>query len=393
MRSSWIWVSQFDNIFTMDLNEKKARMLELWKSDRPYIRESLQFDDNQQIIRLIQAIIPETKNIPGDMFKVIIIDGGCTNKLKKVEFLDNSHLPLLIRLFGGEQVIDRDIENPTFEAVVKVTGAVQYYGRFTNGRIEGWLNGYRALAPEDFWPTDSKTRNMSKQIARSLAQIHQLKLPEALNMVHDRVTLWDQIWEWYAISVKPETRAAVLAHAQDLERQSLEKTMSQIEFDNIKINLERLQEKVYINVSLSKTMCFCHNDAQPMNIMYREDPSDIRLIDYEYGALNYRGFDIANHFNEYAGGLVNGLPDYSKLPTLAQQETFCKAYLEAMLSRPPTAEELSDLASEVQDFLGINNYFWGLWSVVQAVTEGYSVFPYLTYAKERLLQGNVESSR
>lgn len=25
------------------------------------------------------------------------------------------------------------------------------------------------------------------------------------------------------------------------------------------------------------------------------------FIDFEYGSYNYRGFDIGNHFNEYAG--------------------------------------------------------------------------------------------
>ena len=25
------------------------------------------------------------------------------------------------------------------------------------------------------------------------------------------------------------------------------------------------------------------------------------IIDFEYGSYNYRGFDIGNHFNEYAG--------------------------------------------------------------------------------------------
>ena len=30
-------------------------------------------------------------------------------------------------------------------------------------------------------------------------------------------------------------------------------------------------------------------------------PEKLYLIDFEYGSYNYRGFDIGNHFNEYAG--------------------------------------------------------------------------------------------
>ncbi len=29
---------------------------------------------------------------------------------------------------------------------------------------------------------------------------------------------------------------------------------------------------------------------------------ELKLIDFEYGGPNYRAFDIANHFNEWAGG-------------------------------------------------------------------------------------------
>ena len=34
----------------------------------------------------------------------------------------------------------------------------------------------------------------------------------------------------------------------------------------------------------------------------------ITLIDFEYGSMNFRGFDIANHFNEWAGGTEGTTP-------------------------------------------------------------------------------------
>jgi thiamine kinase-like enzyme len=67
----------------------------------------------------------------------------------------------------------------------------------------------------------------------------------------------------------------------------------------------------------------------PLNfgVLYFTD--DIRLIDLEYGAINYAAFDIANHFMEYAGGTDegksdSGIPDYNRLPNNAQQIAFCK---------------------------------------------------------------------
>jgi hypothetical protein len=48
-----------------------------------------------------------------------------------------------------------------------------------------------------------------------------------------------------------------------------------------------------MDVSLSlrdlKTECLCMHAGK------------IYIIDYEYGSYNYRGYDIANHFNEHAG--------------------------------------------------------------------------------------------
>ncbi len=38
--------------------------------------------------------------------------------------------------------------------------------------------------------------------------------------------------------------------------------------------------------------------------VYSQHPAsgELKLIDFEYGGPNYRAFDIANHFNEWAGG-------------------------------------------------------------------------------------------
>jgi hypothetical protein len=48
-----------------------------------------------------------------------------------------------------------------------------------------------------------------------------------------------------------------------------------------------------MDVSLSlcdvETECLCMHAGK------------LYIIDYEYGSYSYRGYDIANHFNEYAG--------------------------------------------------------------------------------------------
>ena len=50
----------------------------------------------------------------------------------------------------------------------------------------------------------------------------------------------------------------------------------------------------------------------------------MQFIDFEYGSYNYRGFDLANHWCEYAG--FEG--DYSRYPDHKQQSKFVKGYLQ-----------------------------------------------------------------
>lgn len=82
---------------------------------------------------------------------------------------------------------------------------------------------------------------------------------------------------------------------------------------------------------LRSPVVFCHNDLQEGNILMKENkPSDVQslcslcLIDYEYCAYNYRGFDIANHFIEWTYDYTNSMyPHFSVnrelFPTKYQQ--------------------------------------------------------------------------
>ena len=83
---------------------------------------------------------------------------------------------------------------------------------------------------------------------------------------------------------------------------------------------------------LGSPIAFCHNDLLSGNIIYQEAKNDgpgvvgaVQFIDYEYGGYNYRGFDIGNHFCEFAGFDC----DFSLFPEKAFQITWLRSYLEA----------------------------------------------------------------
>ncbi len=54
------------------------------------------------------------------------------------------------------------------------------------------------------------------------------------------------------------------------------------------------------------------------------DSSTMQFIDFEYGSYNYRGYDFANNWCEYAG--FEG--DYSRYPDEQQQALFVTNYLQ-----------------------------------------------------------------
>ena len=52
---------------------------------------------------------------------------------------------------------------------------------------------------------------------------------------------------------------------------------------------------------LGSPIVFCHNDLLLANILYDAQGCAVSFIDFEYAGPNYMAFDIANHFNEFAG--------------------------------------------------------------------------------------------
>jgi ethanolamine kinase len=131
-------------------------------------------------------------------------------------------------------------------------------------------------------------------------------------------------------------------------------------------------------------VAFCHNDVLGANVLYSDH---VQLIDFEYGGINFVAFDIANHFNEYAGGTSPGedaTPNYDWFPSREQQRYFLNVYLEAAHHGSVCQDELETLLRQVQAFVLANHLYWGLWAVNQASAEGCEGFDYLLYAKHRM---------
>ena len=294
--------------------------------------------------------------------KVTKISGGITNQLYKVSGLTKKE-SVLVRIFGAEGMIDRNVENATFAALAREGLAPEYHGRFANGRIEQWLEA----RPLDVRELSDETTSIAEQMGHLHANF---KVPPHLLEYHNpnKPALWTDIHSWMKQALNAKFQDANdTKRAQALNLSQVAKELEWLEQDVVPSNAE---------------ICFCHNDVLAANILKLNNGNGIQLIDFEYGGINFKAFDIANHFNEYAGGTDTAVPNYDWAPTADQQEEFVKAYLKASHSDLSVKE----LLEQVRAFIMVNHLYWGLWGVNQASTEGCKDFDYLLYSSNRFRQ-------
>ncbi len=176
-------------------------------------------------------------------------------------------------------------------------------------------------------------------------------------------------------------------HALDISNNSPHKTI----FHKLRKMLKKLDVSIstdilhYVNtlenIAITKqyTLGFCHNDLLAGNIMQTSNPyiidheSNICFIDLEYACQNYRGYDIANFYNEMCGIEC----DQDKYPSDDVQSTFIKYYQLGNERRfpPPSSEE-------IRFFSLVSHLFWGAWALLQINT---GKFNCQKYAEKRLL--------
>jgi thiamine kinase-like enzyme len=335
---------------------------------------------------------------------------------------------VLVRIFGAEGLIDRDDETSVFAALSQCQLAPFYYGRFQNGRVEGYRDGMRPLHYTELRTGPLVIRT---GIAINLARLHYgFRIVPTVGIERRKPTLWKQLSDWFE-------QALAVTFQSDSDTQ----VVTYLDLPTIRSELIWLQDKVETVMDwTTDPIVFCHNDLLAANILYNDTTETIQLIDFEYGGINYRAFDIANHFNEYAGGPPTEIhPNYDLLPTPLQQRYFIRTYLETALAVLATTsgasssfssastvtlgvptingstnntlmreneggvarskgttdtnkcndvddDQIDTMMKEVKLFCIINHLYWGLWGINQASIEGCVAYDYLTYGANRIRQ-------
>jgi choline/ethanolamine kinase len=121
------------------------------------------------------------------------------------------------------------------------------------------------------------------------------------------------------------------------------------------------------------------------------DP-ELMIIDFEYCAYNYRGFDIANHFLEWTYDYTNDkFPFFhcrpENYPNEQQMDNFITSYLQNTGTEDDeitcaSVDEKKQLLEEIALFTVASHLFWAIWAVVNSNQE--IEFGYWEYADIRL---------
>lgn len=276
-----------------------------------------------------------------------------------------------------------------FALLSKQGFAPAFHGRFTNGRVEGWVEA-RPLEPEELglWTPI----NFLQLVGRELGRMHLIQVPLDPTVP----VLWSKLdaFERLALEI---TFPSDTPQAKQLAGLNIDQVRSELAWlksvlpsslnhngaDLMTLEQDPIMQQAW---NYANAIVFCHNDALSGNILYQQGWNRVQIIDYEYGGYNFRGFDMANHFCEHCGFEM----DLRLYPSFEAQVEWFRGYmsvaspklLAALEKNQETKAFYHALYPFVNRYALASHLFWGFWAVVQA---GHSKidFDFLDYAKKR----------
>ncbi|OIV98213.1 hypothetical protein TanjilG_18752 [Lupinus angustifolius] len=318
------------------------------------IDPSLSFPHMQPlIIKLCKDIFNSWSNLDDSCFQVEKISGGITNLLLKVSVKQENCIDdtITIRLYGPntEYIIDRHRELQAVKYLSAAGFGAKWLGIFGNGMVQSFIDAHTLT------PSDIRESKIAAKIAMELKRFHHVEIPGS-----KEPQLWNDIWKFFE-------KASVL----EFDDSEMQKTYETISFTEIRDGIVQLKG---LSDHLNSPVIFSHNDLLSGNMMINDEEDKLYFIDYEYASYNYRGFDIANHFAEYAGFEC----DYNLYPNKNEQYHFFRHYIQPDRPHEVSEKDLETLYVETNTYVLASHLLWALWGLIQAKMSPID-FDYLSY--------------
>uniref|UniRef100_A0A336MXR1 ethanolamine kinase n=1 Tax=Culicoides sonorensis TaxID=179676 RepID=A0A336MXR1_CULSO len=338
------------------------------KSDEIVAKINLSIDENNVLdgAREVLKVIRPQWNSNDIKFK--LFTDGITNKLVgcfhdttrqnglnhspeafiKANKFNNNKISdvVLIRIYGNKTdlLIDRKAETRNIKLLHRYGYAPKLYATFCNGLAYEYVPGntlnVETVKDPKVWPL----------VARQMAKMHKIRLEETGVKVNEPM-LWGKMQQFFKLVPK---------RFSDPEKQKkFEELFPSL--DALMLDFSSLYDHL---LKTDSPLVFCHNDLLLGNVIYTEEEEKVTFIDYEYAACNFQGFDIGNHFTEYAG--VDEI-DYDRYPSKEYQKNWLRVYLEEFKApESVTDQEIEHLYATVNKFALASHYFWTIWALIQA---------------------------
>ncbi|XAR66915.1 Ethanolamine kinase [Bertholletia excelsa] len=294
-----------------------------------------------RIIELCKDLFKKWSKLDDSHFSAETVSGGITNLLLKVSVREENGnvVTVTVRLYGPntEYVINRERESQAIQYLSAAGFGAKLLGVFGNGMVQSFINA-RTLESSDM-----RKPKLAAEIAKQLRRFHQVEVPGPKES-----QLWNDISKFFK-------KASALTF-DECEKQ---RTYETISFEEVNSEVTKLKE---LTDCLNAPVVFAHNDLLSGNLMLNDEEEKLYFIDFEYGSYNYRGFDIGNHFNEYAGYDC----DYSLYPSIDEQYHFFRHYLEPEKPQEVSNEDLEALYVETSAYTLASHLYWALWALIQA---------------------------
>ncbi|KAK6124597.1 hypothetical protein DH2020_041660 [Rehmannia glutinosa] len=322
-------------------------------------------DMKPHIVELCKDLFKQWSNLDDSDFSLETVSGGITNMLLKVSVRENNRniVSMTVRLYGPntEYVINRERELQAIPYLSAAGFGAKLLGVFGNGMVQSFINA-RTLTPSDM-----RQPKLVAEIAKQLRKFHEVEIPGS-----KEPQLWNDVFKFFG-------RASSLK----FDNSEKQKKYEMVSFGEI--NKEISDLKVMTD-RFNAPVVYSHNDLLSGNLMINDDEDKLYFIDFEYGSYNYRGFDIGNHFNEYAGYDC----DYSLYPSKDEQYYFFRHYLRPDRPHEVSDENLEAIYAETNAYMLASHLYWALWALIQAKMSpidfdylGYFFLRYNEYKKQK----------
>ncbi|KAL1289521.1 hypothetical protein AAHE18_20G065100 [Arachis hypogaea] len=293
------------------------------------------------IVELCKNMFKDWSKLDDSCFLVERISGGITNLLLKVSVKEENcvDVSIAIRLFGlnTDSIIDRQRELQATKYISAAGFGATWLGVFGNGMVHSFI------IANTLTPSDMREPKQAAKIAKQLQRFHQVEIPGS-----KEPQLWNEIRKFFE-------QASVLEF-DDIKKQKIYETIS---FAKVHDEIVELKE---VTDRLNSPVVYAHNDLLSGNVMINNEQDKVYLIDYEYASYNYRGYDIGNHFAEYAGFDC----DYTFYPNRNEQYHFFRHYLQPERPNEVAREDLETLYVEANAYALASHIFWALWALIQS---------------------------